>query len=142
MICRSELKRLQGHNNYPSLTLLAPTHRTAPANKRDRIVVKNLVAEGLERLRGEFKTREVAPLVRNLNRLVDAIDWEHTQDGLALFANKDVASSVGLPFKVKARVVIDSTFATRDLVYTLNRAPRYRVLVLTERPTRLFEATT
>ena len=29
-----------------------------------------------------------------------------------------------------------------DLVFTLNRAPRYRVLVLTEKPTRLFEATT
>ena len=43
---------------------------------------------------------------------------------------------------MKARVVIDATFATRDLVFTLNRAPRYRVLVLTEKPARLFEATT
>jgi hypothetical protein len=38
--------------------------------------------------------------------------------------------------------VIDETFATRDLVYSLNRSPRYRVLVLTEKPTRLFDATT
>ena len=38
--------------------------------------------------------------------------------------------------------MIDATFATRDLVFTLNRAPRYRVLVLTEKPTRLFDATT
>ena len=42
----------------------------------------------------------------------------------------------------KPRVVIDATFATRDLVFTLNRSPRYRVLVLTEKPTRLFDATT
>ena len=64
MICRSELKRLQGHQDYPSVSLLAPTHRTAPANRRDRIVVKNLVAEGLDRLHGEFKKREVAPWSR------------------------------------------------------------------------------
>ena len=38
--------------------------------------------------------------------------------------------------------MIDATFATRDLVFTLNRAPRYHVLVLTEKPARLFEATT
>ena len=38
--------------------------------------------------------------------------------------------------------MIDATFATRDLVFTLNRAPRYRVLVLTEKPARLFEAST
>lgn len=75
MICRSVLKRLQGQRNYPSLSLLAPTHRTAPANKKDRIVVKNLAAQGLSRLQGEFKKREVAALVKNLNQLVNRVDW-------------------------------------------------------------------
>jgi hypothetical protein len=36
-------------------------------------------------------------------------------------------------------VVIDETFATRDLVYALNRLSRYWVLALSEKPTRLFE---
>ena len=142
MICRSELKRLQGQQDYPSFSLLAPTHRTAPANRKDRIVVKNLAAERLHRLQGEFKKREVASLVRNLNRLVDRVDWKHSLEGLALFASRDVATAVQLPFRPRARVVIDETFATRDLVYSLNRSPRYRVLVLTEKPTRLFDATT
>src|SRR5215831_17161381 len=122
MICRSELKRLQGRRDYPSLSLLAPTHRTHPENRKDRIVVKNLVAEGLGRLQGEFKKREL--------------------EGLALFASRHLATAVQLPFRPRARVVIDETFATRDLVYSLNRSPRYRVLVLTEKPTRLFDATT
>ena len=142
MICRTELKRLQDHQDYPSVSLLAPTHRTAPAKRRDRIVVKNLVAEGLDRLHGEFKKREVAPVVQNLNKLVDRVDWEHALEGLALFASRDVAKEIQLPFRVKARVVIDQTFATKDLVFALNRYPHYRVLVLTEKPTRLFDATT
>src|SRR5262249_48629624 len=142
MTCRSELKRLQGQRDYPSLSLLAPTHRTHPANRRDRIVVKNLAAEGRDPPRGEFKKREDAGLVHNLNRLVDRVDWKHSLEGLALFASRDVATAVQLPFRPRARVVIDETFATRDLVYSLNRSPRYRVLVLTEKPTRLFDATT
>jgi len=96
----------------------------------------------LDRLQGEFKKREVAPVVQNLNKLVARVDWEHALEGLALFASRDVATAIQLPFRVKARVMIDKTFATKDLVYTLNRAPRYRVLVLTEKPTRLFEAMT
>jgi hypothetical protein len=40
MNCRTELKRIQSQRDYPSISLLAPTHRTAPANKRDRIVEK------------------------------------------------------------------------------------------------------
>lgn len=142
MICRTELKRLQKHRDYPSISILAPTHRTAPANQRDRIVVKNLVSKALGRLHAEFKKREVAPIVQNLKKLVAQVDWEHALDGLALFASREVAEAVPLPFRVKARAVIDATFATRDLVFSLNRAPRYRVLVLTEKPTRLFEATT
>jgi Bacterial archaeo-eukaryotic release factor family 3 len=142
MICRSELKRLQSHHDYPSISLLAPTHRMAPANQRDRIVVKNLLTEGLNRLYDEFSKRAVAPLVQNLNKLVKQVDWDHALDGLALFAGRDVATAIPLPFRVKARVVVDATFATRDLVFTLNRSPRYRVLVLSEKPTRLFEATT
>lgn len=141
MICRGELRRLQGVKNYPSVSLLAPTHRTAPANGRDRTVVKNLLAEGLTRLHAEFTKREVAPVVRNLDKLIHGVDWEHAQDGLALYASREVATAIRLPFRVKARVVIDETFATRDLVFALNRSPHYRVLVLTEKPTRLFDAT-
>jgi hypothetical protein len=100
------------------------------------------VAEGLDRLHGEFKKREVASVVQNLNRLVDRVDWGHALEGLALFASRDVATAIQLPFRVKARVVIGKTFATKDLVFTLNRSPRYRVLVLTEKPTRLFDAMT
>jgi hypothetical protein len=142
MIARDELRGLQAQQDYPSISILAPTHRTAPANKKDRIVVKNLVAQGLERLHSEFKKREVAAVVQNLKKLVDGIDWQHTLDGLALFASRKVAAAFELPFRVKARVMIDASFATRDLVFTLNRAPRYRVLVLSEKPTRLFDAST
>jgi len=104
--------------------------------------VKNLAAEGIKRLQDEFKKREVAALVDNLDRLVDRVDWQHSLDGLAIFASRDVAAAVQLPFRPKARVTIDATFATRDLVYSLNRSPRYRVLVLTEKPARVFEAWT
>ena len=94
---------------------------------------------------GEMRSplaREIAGLVKNLNRLVNRVDWNHSLEGLALFASRDVAMAVQLPFRPRARVAIDETFATRDLVFSLNRSPRYRVLVLTEKPTRLFEGTT
>ena len=121
MINRTELKDLQRNNDYPSVSLLAPTHRTAPANKRDRIVVKNLLTKAVDRLHGEFKKREVASTVQSLKKLVDKVDWKHALDGLAIFASGTVAKTVYLPFRVKARTVIDASFATRDLVFTLNR---------------------
>lgn len=139
MLSRSELKAFQAHREYPSVTLLAPTHRTAPANKKDPIKFKNLLQEATDRLHGEFKKREVAGVVDNLKRLVKNYDWEHSLDGLALLASKETATAVKLPFRVKPRTVIDETFATRDLVYAFNRATPYRVLMLSHN-VRLFDA--
>lgn len=142
MLSREELLSLQKKRNYPAISILAPTHRTQPSASKDPVVVKNLVAKALTRLHAEFTKREVAGVVKNLEKLVSQVDWEHNLDGLALFASQDVAKEVKLPFRVKPRFSIDATFATRDLVFALNRAPRYRVLVLGEKPTRLFEAST
>jgi len=139
MLSRHEIKSFQSHRHYPSVSILAPTHRTAPSNKQDPIKIKNLVTKAIDRLHDEFKKREVAAVVSNLQELVRNIDWEHTLDGLALFASEQRSAAVMLPFRVKPRTMIDETFATRDLVYTFNRATPYRVLVLGHRA-RLFDA--
>jgi hypothetical protein len=73
--------------------------------------------------------------------VVDDINYRHTLDGLAIFANQEMAEKHYLPFPLPERVVLGDTFLTRDLVFAFNRTPRYWVLVLSEQPTRLFEGT-
>jgi len=141
VLSRSELKSFQTHRDYPSVSILARTHRTAPLNKQDPIRVKNLVKKAVNRLHEEFKKREVAAVVKNLQQLVKDVDWEHTLEGLALFASRERSVAVSLPFRVKSRAVVDETFTTRDLVYSFNRASPYRVLVLSQK-SRLFDGWT
>ena len=141
MLTRAELKSLQSHRDYPSVSILATTHRTAPLNRQDPIKVRNLVRKAIDRLHGEFKKREVASVVHNLQELVRKVDWQRTLDGLGLLASQERSAAIMLPFPVKPRAMIDETFATRDLVYAFNRAPPYRVLVLSHK-VRLYDAWT
>jgi len=138
---RHDISLLQQIRSYPSLTITLPTHRTSPDNKQDPIRVRNLVAQATDRLLAEFKRREVESLLARLERVVDEIDYRYTLDGLAVFVNQDFGRAFPVPFTLKERVVIDETFATRDLVFALNRSPRYWTLVLGEKPTRLLEGT-
>jgi hypothetical protein len=140
-INRQDLKQLQSLTNIPALSILLPTHRTSPDNKQDPILVKNLVNEATERLSEEFSNRELAPLLKNLETLVDEIDYPRTLDGLALYVSHDFAKLYYLPFPVPARVIIDQTFATRDLVYEMHRSLRYWVLLLSQASTRLLAGT-
>lgn len=136
---RHDIQLLQAIQGYPALSILLPTHRTSPDNRQDPIRVKNLATEAADRLLREFSKREVQPLLDNLDAIVREIDYRHALDGLAIFVNQDFARKFYLPFTVAERVIIDESFATRDLVMGMNRSPRYWVLALSEKPTRLFE---
>ena len=138
---RQEVKLLQQINGYPAVTITLPTHRTSPENRQDPIRVKNLVEQASKRLLEEFSKREIAPLLDRLEKLAEDIDYRYTLKGLALFANRDFSRAVQLPFTLKENVNVGETFVTRDLVYALNRTPRYWTLVLSEKPTRLYEGT-
>lgn len=138
---RTDIRLLQSIRGYPAVSILLPTHRTAPDNRQDPIRVKNLVIEVGNRLLQEFATREIAPVMSRLEALAAEIDYRHALDGLAIFANSDFARKFYLPFTLKERVVIDETFATRDLVFAMNRTPRYWVLALSEQSSRLYEGT-
>jgi Bacterial archaeo-eukaryotic release factor family 3 len=88
-----------------------------------------------------YSKREVAPVIRRLEEAVETLDLNQPLDAVALLATRDSTQFFKLPFTVFEQVVVDETFATRDLVRGLARAHRYRVLVLAEKPARLFEAT-
>jgi len=135
----TDLRTLQAYNGYPAVSILLSTHRTHPDNQHDVVLLKTLVSKAKERLLSEFTARDIQPILQKIDTLVDAISPEHNLDGMAIFVNREFGERYDLPFPVEERVVIDPTFATRDLVFAFNRSPRYRVLTLSEKPTRLFE---
>lgn len=138
---RHEILMLQSITEYPALSITLPTHRTSPDNKQDPIRVKNLVKEATERLQSEFNKRELSSLLTRLDALTNDIDYTYALDGLAMFVNANAAYKFYLPFSIPERVVVDETFYTRNLVFAMNRTPRYWVLALSDNATRLYEGT-
>lgn len=138
---RHEILLLQQKKNGTALTITLPTHRTSPENKQDRIRLENLVKQATNSLITELGKKGAEPIVARLESLVANLDYRYLLDGLALFVNADFARAVMLPVKqIEERVKLGDSFFTRDLVFALNRTPRYWVLVLSEKPTRLYEA--
>lgn len=137
----TDISELQSVREYPSVSILLPTYRKAPDElQQNPVRVKNLVRQTVDRLLTEFSKRDIQPLLEQLDSLTDQIDYDHPQDGLAIFANKNIGRLVYLPFQLQERVVVDETFATRNLVHARNRSKRYRVLTLSQEHARLFEA--
>ncbi len=136
---RDELKKVMSYRSYPCVSIIAPTHKTKPDNKQDPITVKNLVKEAVSRLNQEFPHREIEPIIQRIESIVSSIDYTRTADSLAIYACKDFSARYDLPVSSKEQVIIDETFATRNLVYAIHKNPRYLVLALSEKATRLFD---
>src|SRR5690606_35195093 len=135
-----KLKKLKNLTSENSISIILNTHRTFPDNQKDALQLKNLVKETKNRLLSDFPEKEVADLIERLNTLADSIDHRQNLESLILFVSKEVAEFVRLPIPVEDRVVIDHTFATRDLIRGLHHQTNYYILVLNQDEARLIEA--
>jgi Bacterial archaeo-eukaryotic release factor family 3 len=129
---------LQSVRSYPSVSLLATTTPARRMSATDARIVSRLAGEAIERLRAE-PAGEAEAVVRALDATVAHALAGPTGRAIAIFVSAAMQEVVCLPVPVTDRVVVDPTFATRDLVRGLHRAPRHVVLLLTEREARLLE---
>ncbi|HMQ05722.1 MAG TPA: hypothetical protein PKC30_00405 [Saprospiraceae bacterium] len=134
------LKQLKDIHSECCVTILLNTHRTRPDNQRDPILLKNLVKDAESRLFDDYDKRFAKSILDRINQLVDGIDHNHNLESLVLFVNEEIAEYARLPISLENRVVIDETFATRELVRALNQQEAYYVLALSRDEARLIEA--
>lgn len=129
---------LQAPTAYPAVSLLMPTTPAPRMTELDRARLQGLLATAQRRLRGEAHPEGESVEAALADLVVEAAALP-TASGLGVFVSAGgMRVSVRLPVAVTERVVVDPTFATRDLVRALHRTPRHVVLVLTGQEARLF----
>lgn len=134
------LKNLKNISSENCITIIMNSHRTKPDCLKDEITLKNLIKEVENRLLADTTKQDAKLLIDKLQTLAAQIDHNYNLDSLLLFVNHDIAEFTRLAIPVEDRVVIDNTFATRDLIRALNKESNYYVLVLSQEKARLIEA--
>jgi len=134
------LTRLKNIVSENAITIILNTHRTLPDNEKDSLLLKNLIKEAESRLMAETNKQNAHVLIQRLRDLEETIDHRQNLESLILFVNENTAEYVRLPIAVEDRVIIDKTFATRDLIRAMHMEASYLVLVLSQQKARLIKA--
>ncbi|MCS6906092.1 MAG: hypothetical protein RML72_09795 [Bacteroidia bacterium] len=138
---KQQLIQIQSIRKYPSVSILLGLFTSPTENQRNILNLKNLIKQAEERLLKEFSKREVEKIIDRLHSIAERIQSRlHYQAGLAIFVNDEQEFIIDLPFSVKQRVIIDHTFATRDLILGMNRSIRYYVMTLSAKEVHLYTA--
>jgi hypothetical protein len=122
------------------VTITVGLDRRQPGSEVERITLRNLHDRARDEVLEVRSAREARPVLDGLERAVAGIDLASSAHGAVVVATDTSADSYLLPFPVADGVWLGTTAATRYLVQGLRRAPRYRVLVVSDRATRLYEA--
>lgn len=134
------LEKLINVNSDGCVTVLLKTHVSFPDSDRDILTLKNLVKDAETKLLANYDKQLATFIIDKMNNLVETIDFRHNSESLVLFVNENIAEYIRLPVTVKNRVVVDKTFATRDLTRAIQRAFSYYILILSRDKARLIEA--
>lgn len=134
------IRSLQSYTEYPSVSIVMPTHRVVPDKLQDHIRLKKIVSQVREQLLKECPQQEIELVVQRLEKLVAGYDFSSSLDGVAVFVSKSYGTIIPLPFTVQEYMSIGKGFLVKDLLHSLNRSLHYYVLVLSTKLSRLFEA--
>ncbi len=124
----------------PCISLYQPTHRHHPDNQQDPIRFGNLVTEVENSLRRAYPNREIRPLLEPFRALQDDREfWNHTLDGLAVFASPDSFRAYRLQRTVPALAVVADSVHVKPILRFVQSADRYQVLCLSRQEAKLYE---
>lgn len=138
MIHIADVQKLLATESEVAVSILMPLDRDRPSNLEDPRRFAGLIEEAVDALLRWEDRREAAPLVARLRSLIDAVDFEHPNSGLAVFVSEFDTHVIPVPFVVPARVAVARRFAVRDLLDGIQDHAAGRVLLLSERESHMF----
>jgi hypothetical protein len=135
---KSDLDKVLKLHAETAVSIYAPTHKRAPENQADPILVKKLVTRAQEEVAALGNKREVKSIQDNLNAALDSLDFAHTSEGLALLVSETGFHTFNLSHTPNEQVTVSDEFSLAELAKTVSKSWEYHLLVLSESPTRLF----
>ena len=130
------------HQSDLCVTLICPSARTIPEVQQVPIRLKVMLREAEQRLKNEYSKEIADGMIERLKQAIENVDERKLLEGFALFVDRQISEKVDLPFPVEERVVIDRTFATREMVRAHLSSLNYHVLLLSLEKAELMEAYT
>lgn len=124
----------------PCISLYQPTHRHGPENQQDPIRFKNLLQQIEQSLLKEYDKKTTESLLSPFVKLEsDWNFWQHTGEGLAVFATEGNCIIYRLQRPVRELAIVANSFHIKPLIRVFQSADRYHLLGISRKQFALYE---
>lgn len=122
----------------PSVSILISSEKTYPQYKTNEKKLQYLLEGVKEELSAEFPQKKVEIITKKLEGLIASIKHQDLSKSIVLYASPEKEKLFYLPFPVKERVIIDSSFEIRDLIYAVKNSIEYWILLINGKLPKLY----
>lgn len=131
---RKKLQELAQNQQYPCVSLLMPTHRTAPDKNGDPITFKNLLKDIKQALGDE------AELLAPLEKLAEDRDfWNYQSYGLAIYINPERINVFQVPITLPAIAIVADSFHIKPLYRYFQDNQPFQLLAISQDDVKLYQ---
>lgn len=131
-----EIKLLLDQKGNTCISIVLPLHNLTIDQKADKIHLAKAVKEICDQLKTTIEPSE--KIITSLNGLVEQIEFNRNDEGIALYASEAIAFYSTFPFTVTETVAIEKSFHLRELLLKEQYAIPYNVLYIDEHEIRLY----
>jgi len=89
-------------------------------------------------LNDNYPSGIVLPLIKKLDRIIAELDYKTQKKSIAIYLSPVFEKVIYLDTKVDERIMVDSSFEIRDLVYSNKHLHKYLLLLLSGKESRLY----
>jgi hypothetical protein len=123
----------------PAVSILCPLDRHQPGNPHDVEVLADLRHRAVDGIHAALSGHAASSLVSDLDTALGTIDLHHPTSGFAVFVSPTASRVITLGAAVSPRVVVGDGFALLDVLATMSRELRARILVLSQTTSRCID---
>ena len=143
LITTADLERLIEGGEAPLTSIYLPMQRKGPETRQNPLVLKSALKQVVDELENRKMRRPdiEAYLKPAASLLDDSSFWQHQEDGLALFLDREGMHSYRLPESFEEMVMVGERFHLKPLLPVLSAEQEFYVIALSHNQVRLLRGT-
>lgn len=133
--------KIVNEKRFPCISIIIPTYKKSRARMTNSARLKKSISAVLSYLdSGKISNDVKQDLINKILKVEGSVDFLHSMNGVGIFISGNVFEIVYFPFPVTEKIIVESSFETRDLFYMKQYLTPYYVLVLDKKLVNLYVA--
>ena len=133
-----EIESLLDQKAFPAISLILPVHPQFPDVKLDSEHMISVLKNIEKKLNGRYGLERTQLMIQKVKNVISTIELKHLLKTLIIYVSPETEKVISLPYAVEEKIIIDSSFEVRDLIYAAQKNIKYLLVIISQKGVKTF----